>query len=267
MSRFTRMCMAGVLLVLLGSLVGCGASMSKHIDPALTLGPTDFKAPVTHYPEAREYDLDFLEIYDPWEPMNRNLYSFNAGFDEYFMLPVTNVYETVLPSPVRTGVDNVIKNANELPVLVNCLLQGKLKKSAITTSRFLINSTFGVLGLWDLASDAKDLKRQQEDFGQTLGVWGVGNGPYFVMPVLGPSNVRDTFGFGGDFLLLLMEMKYVYKALGVKNTRTVGYTELIIRALNRRSTTAFRYYETGSPFEYEMVRFIYTKKRELDIKR
>jgi len=258
-------CSVLVLMLLLG-LGACGKSVTTRIDPALNLDSKDFRTAANHWPEEGEHDLDFLEIYDPWEPMNRHLYDFNAGLDEVLLLPVTNVYDTVLPSPVRTGVDNVIENLNEVPTLVNCLLQGKGEKSAITTSRFLINSTFGVFGLWDVASNSDSLKRQDEDFGQTLGVWGFGAGPYFVMPVFGPSNVRDTFGFGGDFLMLLMQMKYTYKALGVKNTMSVAVTELVIRALNRRSTTAFRYHSTGSPFEYELVRFIYTEKRELDIK-
>lgn len=256
-----------LMVVMLFSLCACGAKTIKRVDPMLNLDASGFKAPVNHFPDAdKEYDIDFLEIYDPWEPMNRNLYEFNAGVDQYFLLPVTNVYETVLPDPVLTGVNNVIENANEIPRLVNCLLQGKVEKSAITTSRFLINTSFGVLGLFDWASENKNLPRQDEDFGQTLGFWGVGDGPYFVMPIFGPSNLRDTVGFGGDFLLLLMEMRMAYKVLGVKNTSTVAYTELVIRALNRRSQTSFRYHETGSPFEYEMVRFIYTKKRELDIK-
>ena len=198
-----------------------------------------------------------MGIYDPWEPMNRHIYNFNAGLDEYFMLPITTGYETVLPSPVRSGISNFIQNANEVPTLVNCLLQGKMEESAITTSRFFINSTFGIVGLMDLASKNPSLKLQDEDFGQTLGVWGVGNGPYFVMPLFGPSNVRDTFGFGGDFLLVLLQMKYAYKMLGVKHTKTLAYTELVIRALNRRSNISFRYHETGSPFEYELIRFIY----------
>jgi len=135
-----------VLMLLLG-LGACGKSVTTRIDPALNLDSKDFRTAANHWPEEGEHDLDFLEIYDPWEPMNRHLYDFNAGLDEVLLLPVTNVYDTVLPSPVRTGVDNVIENLNEVPTLVNCLLQGKGEKSAITTSRFLINSTFGVFGL------------------------------------------------------------------------------------------------------------------------
>lgn len=259
-----------VLLPLLACLILLGACSSSRtmVDPALTLQPDTFRTKVSHYPNPdEEYALEFLDVYDPWEPMNRGLYAFNAQLDTNVVLPVTNAYVAVTPPPLREGVNNVINNLNELNTLTNSLLQGKGKKSAITTGRFLINSTFGLFGLMDLASNNRSLKRQQEDFGQTFGVWGFGSGPYFVMPLLGPSNVRDTVGFGADFLFLYLEMKYTYRMLGVKVTRGMAYTELLIRALNRRANTPFTYYETGSPFEYEMIRFIYTKKRELDIKR
>ncbi|ADU63481.1 MAG: VacJ family lipoprotein [Pseudodesulfovibrio sp.] len=248
-------------------LCGCGATATKRVEPSLNLEPTDFRTEVNRWPDPKANDLDFMEVYDPWEPMNRHIYDFNAGLDAYVLLPAVEVYKTVLPGPARKGVSNVINNLNELPVLFNCLLQGKMKKGAITTSRFFINSTFGVLGLMDVASGAEHLKRQEEDVGQTLGFWGVGNGPYFVMPAFGPSNVRDTVGFGGDFLLLYLEMKEIYRLAGVKNTWDVSVAELVIRSLNRRASVPFRYHETGSPFEYEMVRYVYTKKRELDIQR
>lgn len=251
-------------LLLLGA---CGPYAKNIAAPGLSLEPGKFRTEVNHWPEEdAEHDIDFLEIYDPWEPMNRGLYKFNADFDSGIMLPLTNAYETVTPPPLRTGVHNVIQNLNEVPTFVNCVLQGKIEKSVITTGRFLINSTLGVFGLFDWASESESLKLQKEDFGQTFGVWGFGNGPYFVMPFFGPSNVRDTVGFGADFFFLMMQMKYTYKLLGVKNTMTVAYTELMLRALNRRSNTPFRYHSTGSPFEYELIRFVYTKKRELDIK-
>jgi phospholipid-binding lipoprotein MlaA len=261
--------LAAVLAVLVLALFlgGCGAAMTKRVEPSLNLEPTEFRTEVNHWPDPKDNDLDFMEVYDPWEPMNRHIYDFNAGLDAYVLLPAVEVYKTVLPGPARKGVSNVINNLNELPVLFNCLLQGKMRKGAITTSRFFINSTFGVLGLMDVASGAKHLKRQDEDVGQTLGFWGVGNGPYFVMPAFGPSNVRDTVGFGGDFLLLYLEMEQVYRLAGVRNTWDVAVTEMVVRSLNRRANVPFRYHETGSPFEYEMVRYVYTKKRELDIQR
>ncbi|WP_196772856.1 MlaA family lipoprotein [Pseudodesulfovibrio alkaliphilus] len=259
--------MACVPLALVLVLGGCGAAVTKRADPALNLEPTGFRTEVNHWPQAGGNDLDFMEVYDPWEPMNRHIYDFNAGLDTYVLLPAVGVYRTVLPAPARKGVSNVINNLNELPVLVNCVLQGKVRKGAITTSRFLINSTFGLLGVMDLASDAPRLQRQDEDVGQTLGFWGVGNGPYFVMPGFGPSNLRDTVGFGGDSLLLYLEMMQVYRLAGVRNTWDTAVAEMVVRTINRRANVPFRYHQTGSPFEYELVRYIYTKKRELDIQR
>lgn len=258
-----------LVLLLFGLLqLGACAPYAKNmVDPDLTMEPSTFRTEINHWPHDGDHDFDFLEVYDPWEPMNRSLYKFNADLDKGVVLPVTDAYEAVIPPPVRTGVSNVIQNLNEVPIFVNSMLQGKIRKSAITTSRFLINSTFGMLGVMDLASDSESLKRQNEDFGQTFGVWGFGNGPYYVMPLFGPSNLRDSFGFGADFLFLLYQMHFTYKLLGVKETKSVAYTEIALRALNRRSNTSFRYYSTGSPFEYELVRFIYTKKRELDIRR
>jgi phospholipid-binding lipoprotein MlaA len=268
--RTVEATMRWAVLALLGLsllLGGCGAAVTRRVDPAMTMAPTGFQTEVNHWPTPENRDLEFMQVYDPWEPMNRHLYDFNAGLDTYVLLPAVTVYQAVLPGPVRKGVSNVIQNLNELPVLFNCILQGKGEKSAITTSRFLINSTFGVFGLMDVASGAERLKLQEEDVGQTLGYWGMGNGPYFVMPAFGPSNLRDTVGFGADFLLLYLEMKQVYRMIGVKETWSVAITEMVIRSLNRRANVPFRYHETGSPFEYELVRFVYTKKRELDIQR
>lgn len=270
-NRIHTLLIISVQLSLLLVMGACGVTTTARIDPALTLENPGFQTSVSHAPDPDDTDtirdIEFMEVYDPWEPMNRSLYNFNAGFDDYVFLPVTNAYETVLPVPVRSGVSNFIQNANEVPTFVNCLLQGRIEKSAITFSRFAINSTFGVLGVMDLASNNEDLQLQKEDVGQTLGRWGVGNGPYFVMPILGPSNLRDTVGFGGDLLLVLYQMKYAYKILGVKNTKTLAITELLIRSINKRSNEPFRYHSTGSPFEYEMIRFIYTKRRELDVER
>jgi phospholipid-binding lipoprotein MlaA len=199
--------------------------------------------------------------------MNRNLYEVNATLDKYVMLPAANAYKLVLPAPVRSGVKNFFANLNELPTALNSLLQGRFKKVGISFSRFLINSTFGLLGVRDLASRNKKLQRQHEDVGQTLGYWGLGAGPYFVMPLMGPSNVRDTVGFGGDILVLYVEMEMIYQAAGYDSQTPLDLADLILRGLNIRANTAFSYHSTGSPFEYEMVRFIYTKKRELDIQR
>lgn len=256
-----------LFVLVLISLAACGTKSTSLVAPELALEQGSFQTERNHWPAPGDHDIDVLDVYDPWEPMNRNIYAFNAGFDEYVFLPVVSGYQTVVPDPVQKGVHNVFANVNDLSILFNCLLQGRLKKGAITTSRFLINTTFGVGGLMDVASEAPHLQKQNEDFGQTLGTWGIGDGPYFVMPFLGPSNLRDTVGFGGDFLLLLLEMKQIYKVLGIKNTIEVAIADLIVRSIDRRANTPFRYHSTGSPFEYELIRFIYTEKRKLDIRR
>lgn len=264
-TRLTTFLLPAVLVLLFTS--GCGPKVVDVTDPQAGLSPPEFRTTVHHWPEAGSQSLRFLDIYDPWEPMNRNLYEVNATLDKYVMLPAANAYKLVLPAPVRSGVKNFFANLNELPTALNSLLQGRFKKVAISFSRFLINSSFGLLGVRDLASRNDKLPRQNEDVGQTLGYWGLGPGPYFVMPILGPSNVRDTVGFGGDLLVLYVEVEMLYQAAGVETQTPLDLTDLILRGLNIRANTAFSYHSTGSPFEYEMVRFIYTKKRELDIQR
>lgn len=263
----TQRTLLPILLLGLLLLGACGPKVADVTDPMANLKPTGFKTTAHHWPEPNARALRFLDIEDPWEPLNRNIYAVNASLDKYVMYPAATVYRFFIPPTIRNGVSNVINNINEVPVFLNCLLQGKMEKATITFCRFLINTTFGVAGTMDLASRNESLQRQHEDVGQTLGVWGVGNGPYFVMPVLGPSNLRDTVGFGGDVLLLYVEMGYIYQVAGLENSSPLDMTELVIRGLNLRANTAFSYHSTGSPFEYEMVRFIYTKKRELDIQR
>jgi phospholipid-binding lipoprotein MlaA len=261
----TALLPAAVLVLLL--LGGCGPKVVDVTDPQAALAPTGFRTEVHHWPDDNSQSLRFLDIDDPWEPMNRNLYEINATLDKYVMLPAVAVYTAVLPAPVRSGVKNFFANLNEMPTALNSVLQGRMEKAAISFSRFLINSTFGLLGIRDLASRNEKLPRQHEDVGQTLGYWGLGSGPYFVMPLMGPSNVRDTAGFGGDILILYAEMEMIYQAAGMDDSRPLDLTDLVLRGLNLRANTAFSYHSTGSPFEYEMVRFIYTKKRELDIQR
>ncbi|HKI80543.1 MAG TPA: VacJ family lipoprotein, partial [Pseudodesulfovibrio sp.] len=173
-ARLTTFLLPAVLVLLFTS--GCGPKVVDVTDPQAGLSPPEFRTTVHHWPEAGSQSLRFLDIYDPWEPMNRNLYEVNATLDKYVMLPAANAYKLVLPAPVRSGVKNFFANLNELPTALNSLLQGRFKKVAISFSRFLINSSFGLLGVRDLASRNDKLPRQNEDVGQTLGYWGLGPG-------------------------------------------------------------------------------------------
>ena len=135
---------------------------------------------------------------DPLEPFNRAMYSFNDKLDRYLMRPVARGYRAVMPRPIRRGITNFFGNLREPAVMVNNALQGKFSRAASDLGRFLTNTTFGVFGLFDVATPM-GLERSNEDFGQTLGAWGVGEGPFLVLPFFGPSNFRDGVGLYTDY--------------------------------------------------------------------
>ncbi|MEL6689795.1 MAG: VacJ family lipoprotein [Pseudomonadota bacterium] len=143
---------------------------------------------------------DGAGVNDPLEGLNRGVHGFNKGVDTLALRPVSQVYGTVVPDPVRTGVDNFSDNLGLPGVIVNNTLQGDLESAASNTGRFLVNSTFGLLGILDPATELGAPKRDT-DFGETLHVWGVGEGAYVELPVLGPSTTRDTAGFIVDVFL------------------------------------------------------------------
>ncbi|MDP1654368.1 MAG: VacJ family lipoprotein [Rhodocyclaceae bacterium] len=130
---------------------------------------------------------------DPIEGFNRAMYAFNEGLDTVLIKPVAQGYDAVLPAPVRTGVTNFFGNIADLFIGVNNLLQGKPDQAVSDLGRVLVNSTIGILGLFDVATEA-GLEKHEEDFGQTFGRWGVGDGAYVVIPVFGPRTLRDTAG-------------------------------------------------------------------------
>ncbi len=134
---------------------------------------------------------------DPWEGWNRKVNKFNDVTDRYVLKPVAKAYQAVTPEAVDIGVTNFFHNLREPITIVNDLFQLKLMQAGADSSRFLINSSLGLVGLFDVASRL-GLPRNQEDFGQSLGYWGVGPGPYVELPFLGPSNVRDAFGMVPD---------------------------------------------------------------------
>ncbi|TLX56507.1 VacJ family lipoprotein [Stutzerimonas nosocomialis] len=137
---------------------------------------------------------------DPWEGVNRAVFAFNDTVDTYTLKPLARGYQAVTPQFLEDGIGNVFSNLGDVVVLTNNLLQGKVRDAGVDTSRILFNTTFGVLGFFDVAS-RMGLQKNDEDFGQTLGAWGLGSGPYVVLPLLGPSSVRDTFGRVPDSFL------------------------------------------------------------------
>jgi phospholipid-binding lipoprotein MlaA len=135
---------------------------------------------------------------DPFESFNRSMFEFNDTVDKYAFKPAAQGYNFIMPSFASKGVSNFFSNVDDIVVFFNQLLQFKLAEAASTSARFVFNTTFGLLGLIDVASDM-DLPKYNEDFGQTLAVWGVASGPYVVLPFIGPRTVRDTAGLAVDW--------------------------------------------------------------------
>ena len=142
------------------------------------------------------------EINDCFEKVNRGIFAFNQGLDKAIFKPLATGYRK-LPQPIRSGASNALGNLGNVVTIPNNILQGQIKDAGVNTLRFVINTTLGIGGLFDVASYYGLEKRDREDYGQTLGTWGVGEGCYFVLPVLGPTTVRDSVGslvnvMGGD---------------------------------------------------------------------
>ena len=136
---------------------------------------------------------------DPWEGFNRGVYRFNETFDEYIAQPVARGYVAVLHQEIRTRVGNFFSNIQDLLIGANNFLQGKFEDGVNDWARFAFNSTIGLFGIHDVASDFPGLEKHNEDFGQTLGRWGAGPGPYLILPFLGSSTVRDAAGTAVDW--------------------------------------------------------------------
>lgn len=226
-----------------------------------------FKNPLQHLKFNPHFDqheferatLEALHISDPFEQLNRRIYHFNYRFDQWVFLPVVHGYTTVAPHFVRQGVSNFFSNLNEIPTLANSLLQFKGQRAMETTARILFNSILGVGGLWDPATKM-GLPKNNEDFGQTLGYYGVPNGPYLMLPLLGPSNLRDTTGLVTDY-----SFEVAANLLNVAQA-SVRHPEIFaLEILDQRYITKLRYGQLNSPFEYEKIRYVYSKARELKI--
>ena len=203
---------------------------------------------------------DSEELYDPWEPFNEKIFAFNVKLDRYVLKPVARVWKTVIPEPFQVMISNSFDNLRFAPRFVNNVLQGKAGGATRELSRFLINSTAGIGGLFDPAKDYWGIRPSAEDFGQTLGVWGAGPGPYLVLPVLAPTTVRDGIGMGVD--LLLDPFGYYVGFFPARFAMKLGDT-VNDRALNY---DLFQGVEETTIDLYSSVRHFYLKRREQQIK-
>jgi phospholipid-binding lipoprotein MlaA len=192
---------------------------------------------------------------DPLESYNRSIFAFNETVDKYAFKPAAEGYDFIMPNFASKGVSNFFSNIDDIVVFVNQLLQFKLSEAAATSARFVFNTTFGLLGLIDVASDM-DLPKHSEDFGQTLATWGVGSGPYIVMPLIGPLTIRDTAGLAVDWTYFdpIFKRQTLQQSL---ITLTIKYIDIragLLKASNILDETV--------PDKYAFVRDAYLSRRE-----
>lgn len=250
------------IAALLALALGCNLAQAEQ-----AVDDDGFKQPLQHLQfnpglDQQEFErstLDALEVYDPLEQLNRRIYHFNYRFDEWVFLPVVDGYRYITPTFVQSGVHNFFSNIGDVNSLLNSLLQLKGERSMQVTARVLFNTMIGIGGVWDPAT-LMGLPKQKEDFGQTLGFYGVPAGPYVVIPILGPSNVRDSTGLIVDYL--------AEDAINYMNfaEATQGHPEwFLLQGVDMRANVGFRYGQLNSPFEYEKIRYVNNEARKLQI--
>jgi len=236
--------------------VGAAAENAATLAAAIQSEDSGGHAPAAAGPPLTAAEAPSMRTYDPWERLNRFTYRFNARFDEAIFLPVANGYRR-LPSPLRAGVHNFFGNLTEVDSIINYVLQVRLQAGVRSLGRFLINSTFGIGGLIDVAAKLK-LPDAPTGFSATLSTWGMHPGPYLVIPIIGPSTLRDGIGLAGDF-----GAAYAVNVVNLYRGNKTWYLG-VVNGVDERANVDFRYYATGSPFEYETIRFLYVRKRLIE---
>jgi len=205
-------------------------------------------------------------VKDCFETVNRGIFAFNQFLDGVIFEPIARGYRYI-PSPIRTGTGNAVSNLSNLITVPNNLLQGDVKQAGVNTARFVINTTVGILGIFDPAAALGFEKEEKEDYGQTLGAWGVGPGCYVVLPILGPSTVRDTVGtvatfVGGDpwYNVTTRNDTHYFKESDYYGTRITGGIDF--RAKNIDSLESI---EKNSIDFYASIRSLYLQDRQQKI--
>jgi phospholipid-binding lipoprotein MlaA len=205
----------------------------------------------------------FEANHDPLEPLNRDVFAFNLALDRAAIKPLAEAYRWTVPQGARDDVHNVLMNLNEPLVLANCILQGRLKAAGITISRFVINSTLGFAGTGDVASEWK-LPQQIGDSGQTLASWGYAEGPYLVVPLFGPSSVRDGLGRIGD--VYLDGFRYIARRQNYPTFVTTGRIIADGMGQRERSLDTLDELQRESIDYYAALRSLYRQNRAAELR-
>jgi phospholipid-binding lipoprotein MlaA len=217
-------------------------------------------------PSDREAYAEYEALNDPLEPLNRTIFEFNQALDAMFLRPMADFYRLLLPPPLREGIHNILTNLRSPVILANDLLQGEWERAGTTTGRFVVNTTMGVGGIGDPATDL-GLAYHNEDFGQTLAVWGLPEGPFLILPIVGPSNPRDATGLAVDSTIL--------DPIGLMNTigadtdwlSTLSYVRLGMTAIDARAQNAEELddLQKSSLDYYAAIRSLYRQYRTAEI--
>ncbi len=213
-------------------------------------------------PTDKEAVAEFEALNDPVEPTNRGIFELNQALDKAIIKPIATVYKDYLPELIQKAVHNLLNNLRSPVIFLNDILQGKLERAGETLARFLINSTLGVGGLGDPADDF-GIEFHNEDFGQTLAVWGMPEGPYIVLPIFGPSNPRDTIGLVVDTLVDPLNIW-----LSNTNREQFIYARAALRGIDERVQVydALEDLEKSSLDYYASLRSLYRQRREDEIR-
>lgn len=212
-------------------------------------------------PKSPEAQAEMLEANDPLEPVNRVVFDVNDFLDRLLIRPLAELYRFVVPDFMRERVANILSNMGEPVVLVNNLLQGEVSRAGITVQRFVVNTTAGLGGMFEVAEEL-DLPKQIGDFGQTLFVWGAGSGPYIVLPAFGPSTLRDGVGRVVD--MVMSPWQYLVARGDTTTEDTFLITYLAANGLTKREENleAYDAMRTGSLDFYSEMRSVYRQHRD-----
>ncbi|MFI4868042.1 MAG: VacJ family lipoprotein [Steroidobacterales bacterium] len=207
--------------------------------------------------------VSFRANNDPLEPLNRKIFAFNMAIDRAVLKPVAKTYVRVIPAAGRTGIRNVLNNLHEPVVLANNLLQGEFRRAGTTAGRFMVNTTVGLGGLFDIAGP-RGLPSQTGDFGQTLYVWGFHEGPYLMLPLFGPSNPRDGIGTGADIFM----DPWIYLTSRIEYQSTIAFSRAVLGGIDLRSRNidSLDEIEREAVDFYASIRSLYRQNRAADLR-
>lgn len=249
---------SGCLFMMIPTWREKGSTLSFCAHTAIAACAVVVLASCASLPEDPDARAAQAEANDPFQPFNRTMFAFNKAVDDAVLEPVAQVYADVVPDPARNAVGNVLNNLSEPITLMNDLLQGEFVRARETTVRFVFNSTIGLGGMVDFIGEV-GIKRHKEDFGQTLAVWGVPEGPYLILPLLGPSNFRDLAGYAVDSFA-----DPVNRTFRGHDTKWAPYARTGISVIHTRAELLgqLEELERTSVDYYTTIRSVYRQRRQ-----